>query len=319
MRVKSVCILGGSGFVGRHIANRLANTDVRIRVLTTNRERSRHLLPIPNLELVEADIHDADTLRRELRGMDAVINLVGVLHDEPGRARGFDEVHVKLVRNIVESARAAGVRRLLHMSALGASTDAPSRYLQTKAEGERLALEAHHAGFPVTVFKPSVIFGREDNFLNQFATMLRLAPLMPVPTPNARFKPVYVGDVAEAFIRSLDNSDTFGQTYELCGPRVYSLRELVEYCAELIGTRKPVIGLSDGLSRLQARVMQHAPGRPYTMDNYLSSQVDNVCSDDGLGRLGIHPTAVEAVVPLYLGRRRARMAYNRFRRTARRA
>ncbi|MFB4202327.1 N-acetyl-alpha-D-glucosaminyl-diphospho-ditrans,octacis-undecaprenol 4-epimerase [wastewater metagenome] len=318
MRVDSVCILGGSGFVGRHIANRLANTPVRIRVITTNRERSRHLLPIPNLELVEADIHDADTLRREISGFDAVINLVGVLNDEPGRGRGFDEVHVRLVRNLVEGARAAGVKRLLHMSALGAAPEAPSRYQQTKAEGERIAMEANRAGFGVTVFRPSVIFGPEDNFLNQFATMLRMAPFLPLPTPEARFKPVYVGDVAQAFVNCLNDPDTFGERYELCGPSVYTLRELVSYCAELIGTNKPIIGLSDRLSRLQARVMERVPGKPYSMDNYLSSQVDNVCSDDGLARLGIHPTAVEAVVPMYVGRRRQRQYYNRFRRSARR-
>lgn len=318
MRVDSVCILGGTGFVGRHIANRLANTPVRIKVLTARRERNRHLLPIPNLELVEANVHDADTLRREFGGVDAVINLVGVLNESPARGRRFEDAHVNLVRNVVESARASGVKRLLHMSALGAGPDAPSRYQQTKGEGERIALEANHAGFGVTVFRPSVIFGPEDSFLNQFATMLRIAPFLPLPTPEARFKPVYVGDVARAFVQCLDDPETFGECYELCGPNVYSLRELVNYCAELIGSKKAIIGLSDRFSRLQARFMERLPGKPYTMDNYLSSQVDSICSDDGLGRLGIHPTAIEATVPGYLGRRRQRSLYDRYRKTARR-
>lgn len=319
MRIDSVCILGGTGFVGRHIANRLANTRVSIKVLTGNRERNRHLLPIPNLQLIECDVHDRDALRREFGGMDAVINLVGVLNDSSSRGRGFADAHVELVRGLLDSARDAGVKRYLHMSALGADPDAPSRYQQTKAEGERLALEADSDDFAVTVFRPSVIFGPEDSFLNRFADMLRLAPIMPLPTPNARFQPVYVGDVTRAFVESLENSDTFGQRYNLCGPNVYSLRELVEYVREQLGVDRPIIGLPDGLSRLQARVLERLPGKPYSYDNYLSSQVDNICGDDhALERLGIHATALEAVASGYIGKHNLRQRYNIYRRAVRR-
>ncbi|PWG64917.1 complex I NDUFA9 subunit family protein [Spiribacter halobius] len=316
MRVQTVCILGGTGFVGRQIANRLANTPVRIKVLTRHRERNRHLLPIPNLELKEANVHDPQDLRRELASCDAVINLVAVLNEGKGEGRRFEDIHVELVRKLIDACRACGVKRLLHMSALGAEPDAPSRYQQTKAEGERLALEAHGEDLAVTVFKPSVIFGPADSFLNRFASLLRIAPVMPLPTPHARFKPVYVGDVAAAFVQALEDRDTFGRRYELCGPRVYTLEELVRYAAELMGIQRYILGLNDRFSRLQAKVMQRVPGQPYTWDNYLSAQVDNICVQDGLGELGIRATALEAVAPAYLGGRMTRLRYNQWRREA---
>lgn len=319
MRVQKVCILGGSGFVGRHIANRLSDARISKVVLTRRRERNRHLLPIPNLQLVEADVHDDKQLLEHFNGCDAVINLVGVLNDSRRSGEGFQDTHVELVRNIVTAAQRAGVKRYLHMSALGAGTDAPSRYQQSKGQGEAVAREAHSEQFAVTVFQPSVIFGPEDSFLNQFATLLRLSPgVFPLPTPNARFKPVYVGDVAEAFVRALTERDTFGRTYQLCGPRVYTLKSLVQYTAEVMDLNRHVWGLGDGLSRLQARILERVPGKPYTFDNYLSSTVDNVCSEDGLADLGIQPTAVEAVVPKYLGGKVPRARYDEFRREARR-
>lgn len=319
MRVRKVCILGGTGFVGRHIAYRLADENIEKRVITRRRERNRHLLPVPNLTLVEGDVHDENTLLQEFEDCDAVINLVGVLNDSRKSGESFDDAHVKLVEKILGAARQCGVKRYLHMSALGASEDAPSRYQQTKARGEAAARAAHGDDLAVTIFQPSVIFGPEDSFLNQFALMLRLAPgIFPLPTPGARFKPVYVGDVTQAFVQSLADRDTFGRTYQLCGPRVYSLKEMVDYTAELIGTRKVVWGLSDGLSRLQARVLQMAPGKPYTYDNYLSSTVDNICTEDGLAALGIEPTALEAVAPGYLGGQTPRGRYDDFRKQAHR-
>jgi NADH dehydrogenase len=318
MHSDTVCILGGTGFVGRHIANRLANTDVRIKVLTGHPERNRHLLPIPNLRLIGANVHDESSLRRELADVDTVINLVGVLNDSKKPGAGFEAAHVELPDKLVSACRASGVQRLLHMSALGASPEAPSRYQQTKGRGEQRVMAAHGDELAVTAFRPSVVFGAEDSFLNTFARMLRLAPVLMLPTPEARFQPVYVGDVADAFIHAMDRRATFGQRYDLCGPDVYTLRELVEYCARVMGLRRRVIGLPDGLSRLQGRVMQHLPGKLYTYDNYLSSTVDNVCSGADLAELGIHPAGLDAVVPYYLGGQRQRQRYNQYRRLARR-
>ena len=316
MRIQTVCILGGTGFVGRQIANRLANTPIRIKVLTRRRERNRHLLPIPNLELVETDIHDAQQLAAQLEGVDAVINLVAILNESGKPGRDFETVHVRLVEKLLEACHTAGVKRLLHMSALGADIDGPSRYQQTKGEGERLALAAHGDDLAVTVFKPSVVFGPADSFLNTFAGLLRMAPVMPLPTPEAKFQPVYVDDVAAAFETALSDRKTFGKTYELGGPTVYSLKTLVRYVAELLGIKRAIIGLPDGLSRLQGRVMQRVPGQPYTYDNYLSAQVDNVCSHNALPDLGIHPTALEAVAPAYLGGQKSRDRYDEWRRDA---
>jgi len=318
MRIESVCILGGTGFVGRHIANLLGNTRVSIKVLTGRRERNKHLLPIPNLQLVEADVHDPDTLVREFRGVDAVINLVGVLNDSPVKGRGFQSAHVDLPASVIEACRSTGVGRLLHMSALGASPDAESRYQQTKAEGERIVRDAHGEDLAVSIYRPSVIFGPEDKFLNTFADLLRIAPIFFVPTPEARFRPVYVTDVARAFTQSLARRETFGQTFELCGPQTYTLEELVRYCARVMDLDRTIVGLSDRMSRLQARILEKVPGKPYSYENYLASKIDNVCTEDGLAALGIHPTALETVVPRYLGRTGARQRYNRFRRLARR-
>ncbi|PZA00866.1 complex I NDUFA9 subunit family protein [Gammaproteobacteria bacterium 2W06] len=316
MRIQTVCILGGTGFVGRQIANRLANTPIHIKVLTRRRERNRHLLPIPNLELVETDIHDAQQLAAQLEGVDAVINLVAILNESKKPGRDFETVHVRLVEKLLEACQTAGVKRLLHMSALGADIDGPSRYQQTKGEGERLALAANGDDLAVTVFKPSVVFGPADSFLNTFAGLLRMAPVMPLPTPEAKFQPVYVDDVAAAFETALSDRRTFGRTYELGGPTVYSLKTLVRYVAELLGVRRAIIGLPDGLSRLQGRIMQRVPGQPYTYDNYLSAQVDNVCSHNALPDLGIHPTALEAVAPGYLGGQKSRDRYDEWRRDA---
>ena len=316
MRIQTVCILGGTGFIGRQIANRLANTPLHVKVLTRRRERNRHLLPIPNLELIEANVYDREDLFHHLEGVDAVINLVAILNEENKPGRRFEDVHVHLVEKLLGACRDAGVKRLLHMSALGADINGPSRYQQSKGEGERLALAANGDDLAVTVFQPSVVFGPSDNFLNTFAGMLKLAPIMPLPTPRARFQPVYVDDVAAAFEYALDARKTFGQIYELGGPETYTLEALVRYVAHLLGVKRAIVGLPDRLSRLQGRIMQRMPGKPYTYDNYLSSQVDNVCSHNGLPDLGIHPTALEAVAPGYLGGRRSRDRYDEWRREA---
>lgn len=314
MHVRTICLLGGTGFVGRHICGHLADRRVRLRVLTRNRERHKDLLVIPNLELVQADPYDPKALAGLLRGMDCVINLIAILNE--GRPGDFQRVHVDLPRRLVEACRQESVRRILHMSALGASEAGPSDYQRSKAAGEALVLGAEDERLHVTSFRPSVIFGPGDHFLSLFAGLLRQSPgIMPLPTPDARFQPVYVNDVAEAMIHSLEDARTFGRGYELGGPRVYTLRELVEYTARISGHRRSVIGLPDGLSRLQGKLMQHLPGKPYTYDNYLSSTVDNVCRHNGLPELGVpHPTALEAVAPNYLAdfaRRRYDNVYRR--------
>ncbi len=318
MNPKTVCIVGGTGFVGGYIANRLGRDGHRVRVLSRRRERKRDVLVVPNLQLLEADVHDERTLFQHFKDCDAVINLAGILNEQTGRkGEQFRRVHADLPRKIVTACRRAGVRRYLHMSALGAAADAPSLYQRTKAEGERAALEANSDRLMATSFRPSVIFGPGDSFITLFATLLRFAPgVMFLPTPGAQFQPVYVGNVAEAFSRALDDPTTAGKGYELCGPQRYTLRELVEYISRISGVRRKIVGLPDGLSRLQARILEWVPGKPYSYDNYLSSTVPNVCGTNGLAELGIEPTPLETVAPGYIGHGHRQDRYQEFRREA---
>jgi NADH dehydrogenase len=244
-------------------------------------------------------------LERLIRGKQAVINLVGILHSRRGRRdeRGpndygpdFARIHVELPQAIVAACRAQGVKRLLHLSALGASAGAPSEYLRSKAIGEQAVLAADDLG--VTVLRPSVVFGPEDRFLNQFALLSRLAPVLAIPCPQARFQPVYVGDVAQAVLRAIDEPDTHGKAYELCGPRQYSLKELVELVCRITGRSRLVFGLSDRLSYLQAALLEKLPGKLMTRDNVRSMQVANVCT--GQFPFGIQPQAVEGLAPAWL-------------------
>lgn len=315
MQKTSICILGGTGFVGRHLAARLARMDVDVKVLTRSRTRHPQLLVLPNVTLVEADIHDAETLQRELAGCDVLINLVAILNERGHRGKGFEHVHVELVRNILEACMRTGVSRLLHMSALNAAEDAPSHYLRSKGRAAQLVLDAANR-LQVTVFEPSVIFGPGDGFINRFATLLRLAPgILPLACPRARFAPVYVGDVVQAFITCLDRHTSFGQRYPLCGPQVFTLRELVGYTARLMGVHRVILGLPRPLSWLQAALMEWLPGKPFSLDNYHSLKLDSVCKQNGFADLGIEPRALAAVVPLYLGKATQQAELNLLRRT----
>jgi NADH dehydrogenase len=256
------------------------------------------------VRLVQGDVYDPEFLRKQLEDRDTVINLVGILNEKGRDGRGFARVHAELPSMIVEACRQTGVTRLLHMSALHASPAAPSHYLRTKAMGEDAVHRAENPDFHVTSFRPSVIFGPGDGFLNRFAGLLRLTPgVFPLACPRARFQPVYVEDVVRAFVESLDNHKTFGQHYDLCGPKVYTLREIVEYVARLIGRRVCIIGLNDALSYLQAATLEFVPGKPFSLDNYRSLKVDSVCEQGFPAVFGITPASLEQIAPAYLAPR----------------
>ena len=302
MAAKRIAILGGSGFVGRHLVAALTRAGCATRVFTRRRSRSRSLLVIPTCEVVEADVHDASSLATNLAGCDAVVNLAGILNEHSGAGDSFQDVHAELPGKLVDACRRHGIGRMLHMSALGVAEDAPSAYLRTKFRGEQVAHAAKADGIAVTSFRPSVIFGPGDSFFNRFAGLLALSPfIFPLACSRARFAPVYIEDVVRAFTTALDDDSTAGQRYELGGPRVYTLRELVAYTAAITGRRRLIVGLGDGLSRLQGLVFERLPGRPFSTDNYLSTKVDSVCSPDDFEKLGIVPRSVESVVPGYLG------------------
>ena len=299
---KRIAILGGSGFVGRHLVAALTRAGCATRVFTRRRSRSRSMLVMPTCEVVETNIHAEPGLRRHLAGCDAVVNLAGVLNEYSSDGDSFGEVHAELPRKLSEACRKNRIARLLHMSALGAAADAPSEYLRTKFHGERAAHAAEADGVAVTSFRPSIIFGPDDSFFNRFAGLLAISPIVfPLACPNARFAPVYVEDVVRAFMVALHDDSTAGQSYELCGPCAYTFRELVAYTAGVTGRRRLIVGLGDRLSRLQALVFERFPGKPFSTDNYLSTKVDSVCSCNGLERLGIVPRSVESIVPGYLG------------------
>jgi NADH dehydrogenase len=309
VRYDDVLVLGGSGFVGRHLVAALVKRGARVAVPTRRRERAKHLLTLPTVEVVEADVFRPGELERLAAGRKAVVNLVGVLHSRRGRPeeRGpndygpdFAKVHVELPQAVVAACRAAGVKRLLHMSALGADAQGPSEYQRSKAIGERAVLAAEDLA--VTVFQPSVIFGPEDSFLNLFATLTRFLPVLVLACPQARFQPVYVQDVVAAFVAALEAREAHGQVYRLCGPRQYTLRELIELVCRIGRRRRLVIGLGDRLSYWQARLMELAPVPLMTRDNYRSMQVPNVCGE-GRFPFGIEPSALEGVAPGWLAPR----------------
>lgn len=314
MDIRNVLLIGGSGFLGGHVAHRLSTDGYNILVPTRHAHRARDLTLLPTTSVVEENVHDPAALARLMDGQDAVINFVGLLHSRPGTPYGpdFAQAHVALPKKIVAAAAAAGVKRLVHVSALKADANGPSAYLRSKAAGEA-EIRAAGESLPWTIFQPSIVFGPGDSFLNLFAGLLHKFPVMPLASPNARFQPVFVEDVANAIVDSLTHPESFGQTYPLCGPKVYTMRQLVEYVGEQIGCRRPLIELSDRLSYLQALALEYAPGETLmSRDNYYSLKVDSVCDGCTLP-FGRVPKELEEVAPAYLGHHVPKARYSPFR------
>jgi uncharacterized protein YbjT (DUF2867 family) len=312
MKLLSICILGGSGFLGTRLVARLIKDGHRVTVLSRDREQHKHLLVLPGLTLENCDVYDEAQLSERFRGKDVVINLVGILNESGFGGNGFRRAHTELTRGLLRAARSAGVPRLLQLSALKASPDAPSHYLRSKGEAERLIRDG--ANLDWTIFQPSVIFGPGDSFLSRFAALLASMPFVfPLARPNARLQPVLVDDVVEALLRCLHGVFCSGQTYELGGPQVYTLREIVALVAKVTGQRKWIIGLPDFAARLLGFVMNFVPGRPFSSDNYRTLTVDSVCAEDGFAKLGIKPQSMGAAARQYLGafEDNARLSQNR--------
>lgn len=342
MSFEKICVLGGSGFVGKAVVAELVARGKQVRVLTRKRERAKELILLPTVEVVEADIHDERVLARQFSGCDAVINLVGILHetargrvDNPQARRGdFQANHIELPRKIIAACAQNGIHRLLHMSALGADPASRSAYQRSKGVGEALVRESALAANPspgtlggakftarrsmqTTIFRPSVIFGAGDNFLNLFARLLRTIPILPLACPNAQFQPVHVGDVANAFADSLDDLDSFSQTYDLCGTRVYALIDLVRLVAQMAGIKKTVLPLCDRLSFFNAWAMELKPGaKLMTRDDYYAMQVPNVCAGDAPANWS--PAALEALAPAWFRGATQRGHYDGYRNQAHR-
>ncbi|MCO5102150.1 MAG: complex I NDUFA9 subunit family protein [Burkholderiaceae bacterium] len=316
MAARPVLLLGGSGFIGRHVAARLAARAHHVIVPTRNRERARALLTLPTVQVFQADVQDDAQLASLVRSADAVINLVGVLDGGRGSpwGPGFERAHVKLVARIVEAARAAGLRRLLHVSALGVHEGGertlPSMYLRSKAAGERLVRDAGDLQW--TVFRPSVVFGRGDSLIERFMLLQRWLPVIPLGRADARLQPVWVGDVARALVNALDEQATVHRCYELAGPDVWTLRELIRFAGELSGYRRTVVGLPEALGRLQAMLLEFAPGALHmSRDNFASLSIDNVADGPIAAELRIEPASLASIAPSYLDVHELRLAEER--------
>ena len=314
MSAQRVLVLGGSGFVGRQVCEQLARLGWHITVPTRRAVNAARVQSLPGLTVIEANVHHEADLARLMPGHDAVVNLVAVLH---GSEERFESVHVDLPGKIASAMKKAGVHRLVHISALGADPQGPSMYQRSKARGETVL---HNAGLQLTVLRPSVIFGAEDKFLNLFADLQAVAPFMPLAGSGTRFAPVWVGEVARAVVVCLQKLDTIGQTYELCGPDVMTLGELVQRAGQWAGVNegrgRPVIGLPMWVGWLQAAAMELAPGEPLmSRDNLASMKVDNIATGQlpGLPALGISAASAAGVAPTYLGHRGPRSKLNRWR------
>jgi NADH dehydrogenase len=310
MEIASVCLVGGSGYVGRSVADHIGSTGRRVRVLTRSRPRAMPITVLPTAELMVCNPHEPADLDRAFEGMDAVVNLVGILH--PTRSQGFRECHVELPRKVAQACTRAGVSHLLHMSALGADPHGPSEYQRSKAEGEAAVRDAAQR-VPLTIFRPSVVFGEGDAFLNLFARLVRVFPVLPLASARARFQPIWVEDVARCFAAALGDPRTFGQVYELGGPRTYTLEELVRFVASTLGRRRAIVPLPEGLGRMQALFLEKLPGKLMTRDNLDSMRVDNVCKAGFPAVFGFEPAPLETIVPSYLGEAQARSRFDKYR------
>ncbi|MEE4293900.1 MAG: complex I NDUFA9 subunit family protein [Xanthomonadales bacterium] len=292
-----IVLLGSTGFLGHYVLPALARDGHRCIALTRYRPGCRELALLPGVSVVQNREFSAEALARHLEGADAAVNMVGILN-EPGRSgKGFRKAHVDLTNTLLEACRKTGVRRIVQVGALGAGQGS-SHYLVSKGEAEALLMSA--SDIDATVIRPSVIFGRGDSFFNRFAGLLKLAPVLPLACPDARMQPVWAGDVAALLARVIGDPASYGRSLDAVGPRVYSLKRLVEFAAHTAGLKRKVVGLPNALARLQAAVMDFVPGKPFSSDNYRSLQTANTSNDNALPEFGIQPASIEAVVPGYL-------------------
>jgi NADH dehydrogenase len=295
--MKIVCVLGGTGFVGHSVVRQLSEAGYTVKVLTRNGQRGKHLTQLKNVQVIECNVFNNQALKQAIKSATAVINLIGILHES--KKMSFEDTHATLPKRLAEICTELGILRLIHMSALQASSSAPSNYLRSKAKGEAEILKYMNK-INITIFKPSVIFGACDNFLNLFAKLIKILPVILVAKPNAKFQPIYIEDVSVAFIRALEDKRTYGKTYELAGPNIYSLRELIQLVAKAMNKHRMIIGLNDRLSYLQAWAMELLPVKMMTRDNVRSMEVDSISHQSFPDYLDFQPKALDEVLPTYI-------------------
>lgn len=303
MTIRRVTVFGGSGFLGRYIVERLADRDITVTVAVRDTEAAKFLMPLGDVGQIVpvcASVTHQKSVDAAVAGADAVINLVGILHQR-GR-QTFKAVHADGAGRVAKAAAAAGVGHMVHVSAIGADRRAPSEYGRSKAAGEAAVREAF-AG--ADIVRPSLLFGAEDRFFNLFAGFARFSPSLPLyGGGRTRFQPVYVGDAADAVVRLLDSEG--GKTYELGGPQIYSFADLLRLMLEQIGRRRWLVPLPYSLGALQAFFLEFLPNPPMTRDQLKQLRSDNIVAEGALtlADMGIDPTALEVVLPTYLARYR---------------
>jgi len=264
-----------------------------MKILTRHRERNRDLLVLPGARVIESDIHDSTQLHTHFQGCDTVINLVGIVNGKDRGGKEFYTVHFELARKVVTACLHCNVARLLHISALNAESGERSYYLRTKGEAENYLHTLSSDKIAVTSFRPSLIFGGANDFLSRFAFSLKIAPwLFPLPCADTKFAPVYVGDVVRTMVDAMNDPNSFGKRINLCGPKRYTLQQIVRYAAFIHGYKRKILALPDWLSKLQARILERVPGKPFSMDNYYALQKDSICPE-----IESCPTSMESVVP----------------------
>ncbi len=318
MNKPRVALFGGSGFVGTVLANQLVRGGFGLRIFTRDREHARELWLLPDTDVVVLDVADEERVAHALVGCGAAINLIGILNERRDDGADFRRAHVETVQHLIKACKQARVPHLLHMSALKAGTSAPSHYLRSKGEAEKILQTESGRQLHSTVIRPSVIFGRHDDFLNRFAALLRLAPVLPLTGAEALLQPVYVGDVVAAILALLSRSTSaVHSVVEVGGPTVMSLREIVAYVAQLSGHSALILPLSGKLATLLAWCMEWVPGKPLTRDNLRSLSVASICeAENGLLTLGIRPTPMQEIAPAYLSARTLRGRYDHYREDA---
>jgi len=305
-----IVILGATGFVGRALVRRLQQDGHSVTVLSRN--LNAHLLRLlpPTVKQINTDVYDLEKLQHAIKDADAVINLVGILNEKGDNGRGFHHAHVELTQTLIQACKNMGVNRLLQMSSLNAGRG-ESYYLKSRGEAEQAVKQS---GLAWTIFEPSVIFGIGDGLFTRFGQLLKLAPVMPLARADAKFAPVYIGDVVQAFRQAIGDKKTVGEVYELYGDEVFTLKEIVRMSARQLGLKTIIIPLPDILGRLQAMIFDFVPGKPFSSDNFRSLLTDSVGGVDGLYRLNIRPTRVQEILPDILGHgndRQARYDRNR--------
>ncbi len=309
---QNICLIGGSGFLGTELAGQLINRGHSVRVLSRDLRKMKSLRVVPSIEVLQVDPYEANSLADAIAGQDVVINLVGILNTSVGKGGSFEEAHVNLASNIRDACGTAGVKRVIQISSLKADAEnGPSEYLRSKGQAVDILKDGD---LDLTIFCPSVIFGNGDGLFTRFANLLQAMPAMPLACPDSRFAPVFVGDVASRIVAAIDDPETIGQSFNLCGPDIMTLREIVEYTAEVLDISRPIIGLPASIAKAQAFVMELVPGKPFSRDNYESLQVDSICEACD----GTEPTGIKKIVPTYLGKMNRQSRLQHYRELARR-